>query len=31
MRLGDTCHVDIETVPSGSLSLDIALGKRKNN
>ena len=26
MRLGDSSHVDIETVPSGSLSLDIALG-----
>ena len=26
MRLGDSSHVDIETVSSGSLSLDIALG-----
>jgi recombination protein RecA len=26
MRLGDSSHVEVETVPSGSLSLDIALG-----
>ena len=26
MRLGDSSHVDIETISSGSLSLDIALG-----
>ena len=26
MKLGDNEHMDIETIPSGSLSLDIALG-----
>ncbi len=26
MRLGDSSHVEVEVVPSGSLSLDIALG-----
>lgn len=26
MRLGDATHLDIETIPSGSISLDIALG-----
>ena len=26
MKLGDNAHLNVETVPSGSLSLDIALG-----
>lgn len=26
MKLGDNTHLNVETVPSGSLSLDIALG-----
>ena len=26
MKLGDTSHMQVETVPTGSLSLDIALG-----
>ena len=26
MKLGDTSHMQVETVPTGSLSLDLALG-----
>ena len=26
MKLGDTAHLNVETVPSGSLGLDLALG-----
>ena len=26
MRLGDQTHIDIETIPTGALTLDIALG-----
>ena len=26
MKLGDTGHMQVETIPTGSLSLDIALG-----
>ncbi|MBP5775702.1 MAG: DNA recombination/repair protein RecA, partial [Clostridiales bacterium] len=26
MRLGDQTHIDLETIPTGALTLDIALG-----
>ena len=32
MKLGDTsAHMQVETVPTGSLSLDIALGSRRSS
>ena len=30
MKLGDTRHMQVESVPTGSLSLDLALGDRKS-